>query len=115
MTKMMSYNEVMIIQNDIEVQLSKSPAISFFLGDKIQRFFQRNATRINHMNEKMMSLQKRYIKQNENGVPILIDKDFDYLDEAVNGKGITVTGEEVRSAYREEASEFLATSFRVEW
>jgi predicted PurR-regulated permease PerM len=115
MTKTMSYSQLMLIQNDLDVQIQNSPAFAFFLGDKIQRFFQRNATRIHHMNDKMQKLQQQYMKVNEQGVPIYIENELQYLEEAVNSKGSTVTGEDVRSAYKEEATEFLAINFKVEW
>ena len=63
----LTYENLIAIQRDIEHQCRISPAFSFFNAEKIRRFMQRNAIRLNIANQKLNEMFDAYVKKDEAG------------------------------------------------
>jgi hypothetical protein len=101
-----NYNQLNKIDLDTK-NLSENSAFSVFLADKIKRFYQNNAIRLNVMEEKMKELIVKYVLHDDNKKPVTKNDE----------KGILVydfADEETRNSYLEEMNKFMSTVFEIE-
>jgi hypothetical protein len=122
MAQTVSYNDLFLIEKDIHHILKNSPALTLFMADKFNRFFNRNKMRINLLHERLGEIQRKYIVHDDNGLALRTgEKNEDGMHEWIfrgsyqDAKGNMILGEEeVKKAYYKEAEEFLGRSFEVE-
>ncbi len=108
------------IEMDISQISSKSPGIHFLLETRIDSFFSRNQQVLKIIHKRMHNIQKRFIEHDEKEKPMYAEavegqpKQWEYLESATKTNGQLVTGDGVKTAYLEEAEDFLGRSVHVE-
>lgn len=122
MAQTVSYDDLFLIEQDIQHILKNSPALTLFMADKFNRFFQRNKMRLNILHEKLAEIQRKYILHDENGFALRTEEknkagmaEWIFRGSYQDAQGNMIIGEEeVKKAYYSEAQEFLSRSFEVE-
>ena len=72
MIKQGTYNELVLLRDDIQRNAAASPSFAFFFSEKIKNFFQKNAVDLNCVKKKTWQLLKEYCELDENGEPLKI-------------------------------------------
>lgn len=101
----LTYNDLFLIDRDIEKQMATSPAFRFFNAEKIRRFKGQNNLRLGVLYRTIDGLAKKYALHDEN------DK---AITQEVNGERMyTFLNEENEKAYKEEAEKFLSITIQI--
>lgn len=106
MIKQGTYNELVLLRDDIQRNAAASPSFAFFFGEKIKNFFQRNAIDLNHVQKKTWQLLKQYCELDEAGEPVKIKEE---------GKEETwrFKSEEDAKAFDQEFTEFMKRGIKI--
>lgn len=102
----MTYNDLDALNRSIYKE-SESPAFAFLLKEKIKNFYQRNAIRLNVMEDKFKELVEKHVLHNEKDEPIT----------KKNEQGILVydfKDEESKNTYLQEMNDFCSRVIEVE-
>lgn len=70
-----TYQDLVRLRADITEFSKKHPGIAMLLSSRINEFFQRNAIRLNIIDEKYTALIKKHVIHGDNGMPVKIQED----------------------------------------
>ncbi len=116
-----NYDQLAAIKRDIEFIIANSPALGLFLRPHITKFFQRNAMRLQILQDRLGAMQQKCIEMDADGQPIM-KKNLEGRNEWVfrqptqsimkdmQREGVKT----VADLYYKESSEFLAITFEIE-
>jgi len=106
MTQDCTYGQLQAIINDINRQCTQSPAFELFNREKIKRFYQQNAIRIQSLHDRRNKIFEANVKKDEKGEHYLqvdVDgkKDWDFISD------------EHKAVFEKETAEFLTLTFKI--
>jgi hypothetical protein len=122
MKKSITYDQLYIIEQDIQSVKQTMPSIYLFMENKFHTFLHGSANKMHFkvLHTRMHQIQQKYIVHDEKDNPIVLPytdnqpSKFQFLESVPGSNGTELTGEAVEKAYFDEANEFLNRQIVVE-
>jgi hypothetical protein len=117
MKQEITYAALSAIRTDLLSTLDNHPGIAILLKRKIDDFFGHNAIYLQNLDQKLSTIQHKYIEHDDKGEPIVVingnKKEWKFLDHPIEN-GVPILNVDCRKCYYEEAAEFLQKSLTIE-
>ncbi len=107
MRQQINYQDLAFLNEDIERQMSYSPAFSLFNRDKIHQFKNSTKLRSQVLTDEIKYLEDVYVKKDEEGKPML------QKNEETKTEEYLYDSEEQRAAHKKELNDFLSITFQI--
>ncbi len=118
MTREITYNDLWSIKQDMMRIMNGSPALVLLLGEKMDKFFQKNSLELSILDNKLQSMQDRYIQRDREGKLMREELEpgkFEWVfkNSITDNSGLPIIGVNIKELYYQEANEFLNRSIDI--